>query len=47
MTMPDFLDFFSGLLGAVAEFLLTPPIIWFTGCALLITVGYIVRRIIN
>lgn len=47
MTMPDFLQFFSGLLGAVADFLLTPPIVWFTACALLLCVGAIVRRIIN
>lgn len=44
--MPDFLAFWSALLGIVSDFLMTEPISWFTGVLVLCAIVVLVRRII-
>ncbi len=45
--MQDVIVFWTALLQAVADFLLTEPISWFTGIFVLLAIVGIVRRIID
>lgn len=43
--MPDFTQFFSAILSAVADFLMTEPISYFVGLTVLLFVAGLVRYI--
>lgn len=43
--MPDFLNFFSGLLNAVCDFLMSEPINYFVGIMVLLFIAALVRYI--
>lgn len=45
--MQDFLSLWSGFLTSICDFLLTEPVIWFTGCFVLIAVVAVVNKIIR
>lgn len=45
--MDNFLLFTSSLLTSVSTFLITPPISWFVGIFLVLTLFGLVRRICN
>ena len=45
--MQDFLSLWSGFLTSICDFLLTEPVIWFTGCFVLIAVSAVFKKIIR
>lgn len=45
--MQEFLTFITALFQIVCDFLLTPPIYWFTGIVFLFAIVALVKRIIS
>jgi len=45
--MQDFLTFTTALFGDVSDFLMSEPVVWFVGVALVIAVTKLVGQIIN
>lgn len=43
--MPDFLTFFTGLLNAISDFLMSEPINYFVGIMVLLFIAALVRYI--